>query len=138
MSNFTKKLNDDETKEYIKKRFHDYKEETKEFIQIKCRKWNSKQESIKAAPIELVNLFGKPFYCDKYKVSGEYYFYDQDGNEVTLYDWKCTSLYDLGYQSPESFWASEEIQTFSIGASEKPQALKFKDWLIEKLHTKEN
>jgi hypothetical protein len=102
------------------------------FIQKKKARWTSKQETFVVQPKILIYVLGEPFEADDYKVSGEYYFYDEDGNEITLYDWKSTSLYDDTLLSPKEFWESDSIYEFSIGAEDKPQAKKFKEWLITK------
>ena len=72
---------------------------------------------LEIAPAKLVELFGEPPECDSYKVSGSYTFKDWEDNIITLYDWKCTSLY--GHEddpSPEKFWASTHPHEFHVGS----------------------
>jgi hypothetical protein len=70
---------------------------------------------IEASPAELVRLFGEPCKSDGYKSSGEYFFKIWH-KYVTLYDWKCTSLYDDKHPSPKEFWAKEERVIFNVGS----------------------
>ena len=81
------------------------------------------------SPVLLKDIFGEPEKADEYKVSGEYIFSGEDGEVLTLYDWKCTSLYDDGYESPSSFWASSEPHDFHIGGKEGCDD--FKEWLSD-------
>lgn len=87
--------------------------------------------SISVPPAQLVKVFGKPESYGEGKVSGEYTFKSDDGHVFTVYDWKCTSRYDRRYQSPESFWASEEPQEFSVGG--KAPGRDFIQWLLKEI-----
>lgn len=64
---------------------------------------------------DLVCLLGEPDVCDMYKVSGEWVLQDDEGNIVTLYDWKSTNLYDPDYPSVAEFRDSMEFQEFHVG-----------------------
>lgn len=64
---------------------------------------------------DLENLFGKPDTEDEYKVSGCWVFTDNDGNVVTLYDWKKTNLYDESLPSVSEFRNSEQPTIFNVG-----------------------
>ena len=78
------------------------------------------------APSKLVATFGEPKVGDEYKVSGEYSFENKDGGVATLYDWKCTSLYDSDMWSPEEFWNCSEPMEFHIGGASGG----FEEWLL--------
>lgn len=82
---------------------------------------------LEIAPAKLVELFGEPPECDGYKVSGSYTFKDWDDNIITLYDWKCTNLYDSSDPSPEKFWASTSPHSFHIGSEGGEAADRFID-----------
>ena len=91
-----------------------------------------RQSEIMAAPARLIELFGKPTYCDGYKVSGEYVFEDEEGNVFTLYDWKYTTLYSPEYGiHPTVFWAGTTPVQFNIGA--QVYAGDFTEWLKDQL-----
>jgi hypothetical protein len=83
----------------------------------------SKQGDIALSPAELVRVFGVPQESDGYKVSGEYTFqgYSNTTEIWTVYDWKCTTLYDTQTYDgdraldPNEFWKQEEPQRFSLG-----------------------
>ena len=81
---------------------------------------------VELSPRKLVGRFGPPGPSDPDKISGEYRFQDAAGNVFTLYDWKCTSIWEIaeGYveegekpslPTPEEFWAIEEPVTLHIG-----------------------
>ena len=91
------------------------------------------QDYVTVAPAALVNLFGDPLDSDGYKVSGEFVFTDSDGAVVTLYDWKCTSLYDGCCENPRDFWSSPRPREFHVGGHRHKDATKFVDWLKNKL-----
>ena len=71
------------------------------------------------APSILVARLGEPDESDGFKVSGEYTFKAPNGGIITLYDWKCTSLYDPDAESPENFWRSQDTREFNIGGDDK-------------------
>lgn len=82
---------------------------------------------IMVAPSDLVLAFGKPGDSDEYKVSGEWTFHDKQNDIVfTLYDWKCTSLYESGYPSPEELWATTTPVYINIGGDHKGNVEEFK------------
>lgn len=93
--------------------------------------------SIKVVPHRLVERFGPPSECDRYKVSGQYCFEDARGRTYTLYDWKETSLYvdrmrdgeESGLPTPEEFWGNEDPTTLNIGGREGHDVDAFKTWL---------
>ena len=96
---------------------------------------SSKIGSIDVAPKMLVRVFGKPELGDDYTVSGEYLFEGESGIQISLYDWKCTSLYFPGedYPSPRKFWADKTPWEFSIGGANKEYAALFIEWLLRQL-----
>lgn len=70
---------------------------------------------------------------DKYKVSTEWIFEDEDGNGIALYDYKKTNLYDPEYMLVEEFRNLESYE-WHIGAKNKFIAINFKKWLEDKLN----
>ena len=89
-------------------------------------------------PIELVLVFGKPLICDSYKVSGEYLFeHTETGTPITLYDWKYTTLYDLGGIKPVDFWKLDEEVQFNIG-SNNSMVYGFDKWIKLTIQNKLN
>ena len=58
---------------------------------------------IRVSYAQLFKVFGEPQECDGYKVSGEWTLKDHNGTIITIYDWKCTSLYDEEYPSVSDF-----------------------------------
>jgi hypothetical protein len=81
------------------------------------------------APATLVEVFGEPQQSDGYKVSGEYYFTDSEGNTYTVYDWKYTTLYDPEYMRPSELWAMTTPYQFHIGAAGGDWEA-FREWLL--------
>ena len=91
-----------------------------------------RQSEIMVAPARLIEVFGQPVPCDGYKVSGEYIFEGPDGQVFTLYDWKCTTLYDPYYGvTPQDFWSQTIKRDFNIGG--RGYAGDFVGWLKNKL-----
>tara|TARA_A200000159_G_scaffold163425_1_gene189606 strand:- start:448 stop:768 length:321 start_codon:yes stop_codon:yes gene_type:complete len=91
-----------------------------------------RQSEVKIAPARLIEIFGQPVECDGYKVSGEYIFEGPDGQVFTLYDWKCTTLYDPYYGvSPQDFWSQTIQRDFNIGGHS--YAGDFVEWLKRKV-----
>lgn len=87
---------------------------------------------ILVSPSDLILLFGKPGKSDGYKISGEYSFHNvTTGAVFTIYDWKCTSLYDSDCPNPEDFWSRAQLITFNIGGNDKGNIEEFKQ-LIHK------
>jgi len=69
---------------------------------------------IKAAPADLARVLGKGCTSDKYKSSRDYFF-SFNGEPVTLYDWKSTSLYEDRLPKPKDFWAQTTPVVFNVG-----------------------
>lgn len=83
------------------------------------------------APCGLIaGLWGAPLDGDGFKVSTEWIFQNVDtGDVVTLYDYKMTHLYNASYMSVEDFRA-EPLAEWHIGASNRIEALNFKEWFL--------
>lgn len=97
-----------------------------------CINGTCRQSEIMASPTRLIEVFGKPGYCDGYKVSGEYIFERDNGDVFTLYDWKYTTLYNPEYgMTPEAFWAQTRPVQFNIGGNNSAGA--FVSWLKKQL-----
>ena len=87
-----------------------------------------RQSEVYASPAKLIERFGRPCESDGYKVSGEYIFDNEYGEVFTVYDWKCTTLYDSDYGvTPADFWARLIPTQFSIGG--KTDSSSFVRWL---------
>lgn len=87
----------------------------------------SRMSDMLVVPSDLVLAFGKPGESDGYKVSGEWTFHDeQNGIVFTLYDWKCTSLYDSDLPDPEDLWAMITPVYINIGGNHKGNVEEFK------------
>jgi len=69
---------------------------------------------------DLVRLFGEPVTTADDKVSVEWTFANEDGDVVTLYDWKNSDL---------SFKTSNERHVFHVGAKSLSVAWDFGDEL---------
>ena len=91
--------------------------------------------SIKACYQDLVNLFGEPHEADGYKISGEWEFVGDNGEPVTVYDWKSTNLYEGCDLSVEDFRSLESAE-FSVGGHCEQDAVKFNEWLKPQLEGK--
>ena len=91
---------------------------------------SSLQSGVTIVPSRVVDLFGSPDDSDGYKVSMEWLFEDEEGNVVTLYDWKSTSLYEEGLPSPVSVINSVHPLHLHVGAHDYQTAVKFVDWLL--------
>jgi hypothetical protein len=87
---------------------------------------------VEASYEDLEALFGAPMPGDDYKVSGEWVFESEEGDVVTLYDWKETSLYDSGLPSVEEFRTRNNI-CFHVGANSGMVAHDFIEWLESQL-----
>lgn len=83
---------------------------------------------------DLENLFGTPDLDDEYKVSGCWAF-TNDGNIVTLYDWKRTSLYDESLPSVSEFRNSTQPTVFNVGGRDNETVRLFIDELSHTLET---
>ena len=66
--------------------------------------------------VDLVRLFGEPVKTTDDKVSVEWTFVNEDGDVVTLYDWKSNDL---------SFKESNKHHVFHIGAKSLSVAWEF-------------
>ena len=91
----------------------------------------SVEDYISISPAKLKQLFGEPERGDGYKMSGIYVFQDWEDNMITLYDWKCTDLYDQGHPSPEDFWNDTKDAYFHVGSIKKETARRFVNILQE-------
>jgi hypothetical protein len=91
-----------------------------------------RQSEITASYSRLVELFGEPIESDGYKVSGEWSFESENGDVVTLYDWKSTHLYDCDYPTVSQF-RDQSSAEFNIGGTDKTVAAQFKAWLTAQL-----
>ena len=81
------------------------------------------------------NLFGPAHEDDNHKVSGVWYFVDDDNNIITVYDWKQTNLYDASGYTIEQF-RNLEVAEFSIGSNSNETANLFNEWLQPQLSGK--
>ena len=80
----------------------------------------------KLVPADIVRRFGRTRGTDDFKCSANYTFQDNNGNVYTLYDWKCTSAWEIAngqapdedfatLPSPDKFWSLDEPVTLNIG-----------------------
>jgi hypothetical protein len=78
------------------------------------------------APAEIVRRFGRGGPTGDYKCSGTYTFQDHNGNVFTLYDWKCTSAWEVAngeapdeefatFPTPDEFWGLEMPVSLHVG-----------------------
>ena len=91
---------------------------------------SSLQSGVSIAPWRVVELFGNPDPSDGNKTSMEWLFEDEEGEVVTLYDWKSTSLYSPELPNPEVLKCSVHPHTFHVGSDNYDAAMKFVDWLL--------
>ena len=83
---------------------------------------------------DLVLAFGEPIESDGHKVSGEWIFIEEESGEVfTIYDWKCTSLYDSSLMSVEQFRALKYKVTFNVGGNNKSNVERFKGFILSQI-----
>lgn len=74
-------------------------------------------EEIAIQPASIVRCFGRGGSGDGFKVSRQWAF--RKGELVfTLYDWKCTSLYDPDFWSPDELWQSDWPFDLHVGSKE--------------------
>lgn len=78
---------------------------------------------------QFVEKFGKPIEFDGDKVSGEWIFESENGDVVTLYDWKSTNLYEETLPTVEEFRQLPKSY-FNIGAHSQEVADAFYIWLV--------
>ena len=83
-------------------------------------------------PGVVVELFGEPDPSDGNKSSMEWLFEDDEGDVITIYDWKSTSLYSPELPPPDVLLMSQRPYTFHVGAHDYNTAMKFVDWLLLK------
>lgn len=76
----------------------------------------------------LRELFGEPTNGDDYKISTEWILTDQNGEVVTIYDWKETNLYDQDQLSVEDFRA-KKISCWHVGAHKSEAARNLIEWI---------
>lgn len=74
---------------------------------------------VRARYSDLVKLLGEPEIGDEYKVSGIWVLTDFLGNTVTLYDWKCTQLYESDLPTVEQFRKNKNTVTFNVGGRDE-------------------
>ena len=87
---------------------------------------------VEVSPALIAKLFGFPAKGDGYKVSGEYVFVDSNGNPFVVHDWKCTSLWDNNFPTPEKFWTSVEPAELSISSPDL-DTQEFQRWFLDQL-----
>lgn len=85
--------------------------------------------TVKASPAALIDLFGAPDNADGYKVSTEFIFVSENGDVVTLYDWKATNLYGGTRTTPAMLRRQTEPFEFHVGAHNSEAATAFLAWL---------
>jgi len=93
----------------------------------------SLKSHIKARYRDLERILGKPEESAEDKVSGSWTIVSEDGDVITLYDWKSTNRYAEGLPSVEAFRSSPIPQEFNIGARSLMVALEFKEALEKEL-----
>jgi hypothetical protein len=83
-------------------------------------------------PAAVVRCFGGGEFGDGEKVSRQWVF--RKGELVfSVYDWKCTNLYDPDAWDPEELWASECPYPLHVGSREpatEQDAREFAEWLV--------
>ena len=93
-------------------------------------------------PSELVKTFGRPDTgSPDGKVSGSYYFQDEQDNIVVLEDYKKTTLYypepfvdpqtrkTIQMPTPDELWNSDTPTGFNVASKSRAAALDFINWL---------
>jgi hypothetical protein len=78
----------------------------------------------------LIKAFGNPLGSDGHKISGEWFFTDEDGGVFTIYDWKATDLYDKNLPSVDQFREYPAYE-FNIGGHSQKNVEEFKAWVKE-------
>lgn len=96
---------------------------------------SSKQAEIQACYRDLVKLFGEPLDGGCEKVSGEWLFEGENGELISVYDYKSTDLYDGTYPTVEEF-REQDWAEFSIGGFKEEDVIKFNEWLKPQLQVK--
>ena len=85
--------------------------------------------TVRVPPAALVDRFGRPDEADGYKVSMEFVFVSPDGDVVTLYDWKATSLYGGTRTTPRMLRAQTRPFEFHVGGHRDAPTAAFIAWL---------
>ena len=81
-------------------------------------------------PSYLVKKFGPPMHGDGFKVSGEYVFESEEGNPITVYDWKYTTLYDEDNEyTAVGFWMLDKEIRFNVGGKSTNDYHDFYKWI---------
>lgn len=78
---------------------------------------------------KLVEIFGEPQESDGYKVSSEWVVEDDNGNVLTIYDYKETSLYDSNNPSVEEFRELPECE-WHIGGNNPSLADELEQFIL--------
>ena len=77
---------------------------------------------------QIMSVLGEPEESDGYKVSGEWVFQDDEGDEFTIYDWKLTDLYGSARMPVEELRKSARVQ-LNVGGSNVAKFLNFVTYL---------
>jgi len=85
--------------------------------------------TVEASPAALIDLFGAPGNADGHKVSMEFVFVSEDGDVVTLYDWKATDLYGGTRTTRAMLRRQTKPFEFHVGAHKPETATAFLTWL---------
>lgn len=94
----------------------------------------SRQGEIRVKYKDLVLAFGETIESDGEKVSGEWIFHDEENGSVfTLYDWKCTNLYDPSLPSVSAFRNSDKPVQFNIGGHSNKDVESFKRFILRQI-----
>lgn len=81
---------------------------------------------------QLVKLFGEPVESDGYKVSGEWILKNDNGDVITIYDWKSTTLYDHDCPTVDEFRTNGEEFVFNVGSNDSNTFDKFETFIKSK------
>ena len=74
----------------------------------------------------LTLVFGEPRPGDERKVSGVWNFRADDGDVVTLYDWKSTDLYDADRPSLKEFRSG--VNEYNVAGYSEESCEDFLEW----------
>ena len=85
--------------------------------------------TVDVSPDFLIRKFGEPDFSDGYKTSMEWALEDKEGNVLSLYDWKSTSLYSSGLPTPDVLRRSPFPHQFHIGGRSYEAAHTLAEWL---------
>lgn len=67
-------------------------------------------------PKKLLEAYPNFMEGDECKITKEWTF-EVNGKPITLYDWKCTNLYDDDLPSPDNFWCQGSVD-LNIGGGQ--------------------